>query len=99
VVPFHRVVVEVAPFRLEVAAEGHQSQAEEGRHPTRHRVEGKRLCFSVVVRAQAVVLAVFPGATEYRLGQVDREGRTRAHSRRTSGRSVGYSLLQEGTGH
>jgi hypothetical protein len=50
-VPFHRAAVEEAPFRLEVGAEGHQSQAVvEVRHPTPRMERVQRLCFCVVLR-------------------------------------------------
>jgi hypothetical protein len=92
VVPFHPAVAVAHRNRAVVAVV---------RQPTRRRVRVQRLCFSVAVKVQAVVLAVFPGVAEPRHEQVRRgpEGRTRTHSQRTSGRSVEYSLLQEGTAH
>ena len=86
---------------MEVAA-GHRNQAVvEVRQPTRCRVRGQRLCFCVVVRVQAAVLAVCPAAVGPHLQQVrqGREGWPRARSQRTSGHSAGCSLLQEGTAH
>ena len=75
--------VAVVPFRLGVAAVGHRNPAEEEVRPRTHRTEGvRRLCFSVAVKVQAVVLAVFPAVAEPRLEQVHqgREGRPTAHS-------------------
>jgi hypothetical protein len=99
VVPFRRAEVEVAPFRLEVGAEGHQSQAvAEVSHPTRRTERAQRPCSCVAVRVQAV-LAVRLAAGTPHLQQVrqDRKGSPGARSQRTSGRSVGRSLLQERT--
>jgi hypothetical protein len=93
-VPFHREEEEAVPFRLEVGAEGHQSQeGVEVRHSTRRREWVQRLCFCVVLRVQAAVLVVLAAAGPH-LQQVgrEREGWPRARSQRTSDRSAGRLL-------
>ena len=54
------------------------------------------ICFSVVAKGKAVLLAVFPAVAEPHLQQVQRqyrEARPTAYSQRTSGRSAGCFLL------
>ena len=93
--PFRQAVAVVVPFRLGVEAVGHRNQAAVEVCQRTHCTErGQRLCFSVVGKVQAAV-------AEPRLEQAHqgREGWTTAHSQRTSGRSAGCLLLQEGTAH
>ena len=69
----------MAPFRPEVAAEAHRNRAVVVvRQPIHRRVRVQRLCFCVVVRVQAVVLAVRPAAAGPHLQQV-RQGREGRH--------------------
>lgn len=100
--PCHRAVEVVVPFRLEAGAEGHQSQAGvEVRHPKRCTERVQRPCFCVVVRMRVEVHAVRRAAGGPHLQRVrqGRKGLQGARSQRTSGRSPGCSLLQEGTAH
>jgi hypothetical protein len=73
----------VVPFHREEVAVGHRNQAGEEVRPRTYRTERvRRLCFSAVLKVQAVVIAMFRAAAEPRLRQLrqGREGRPGAHS-------------------